>query len=649
MKHRADIDGLRAIAVLAVVFFHTRLLPVPGGYAGVDVFFVISGYLITGLILQDIAKGRFSIASFYERRARRILPALFSVLLFSFLAAYRLLLPNEDKNFGLSLLATVFFSSNMLFARQAGYFDGPSEMKPLLHTWSLAVEEQFYIFYPMVLLLASRFFRKRYAVVIASVFVLSLAMSIRRLAAQPAATFYLAPARAWELMLGGLLAMEVFPRWANRVWYNLLAIAGLAFIGYSLFAFSASTPFPGANALFPCVGAALLIYSGTPDAAGNRSGSFVAKVLSFRPLVFVGLISYSLYLWHWVLLVFAKYRVSAALTWFQSAAIIAVSFAVAVVSWRFIETPFRGFRGVGTRTGIFAGAAAAMLVLAVLGGLAYGSNGMPRRFQGPMRVYAEGGNDIWKRRAECTNRICAAGAVGQGDPFILWGDSHAGALAPVVEKVARERNRDGYIAFRPACAPLVGLKRYDQLFENCAAFANQVLDAIEAHHVRDVWLHGRWALYAEGERYKQEPGGPALLTPSGRVADNLAEFDRLLRSTLEQLHGLGANVTIIAAVPEPGFDVPTVLARAAGSGSAMPPGPANAEFEQRQQRALAVLRAAAAAYSVPLVYPDPLLCDPMTCMVAKDGYPLYSDEHHLSVHGAMLLAPMVEKLLPPTE
>ncbi len=307
MKHRSDIDGLRAIAVIPVVLFHAGVRHVAGGFIGVDVFFVISGYLITTILLEDIRRDRFSIAAFYQRRARRILPALFAVLLFASLAAYKLLLPNDAYEYGRSLLATLGFISNIAFSRQMGYFDAPAEMKPLLHTWSLAVEEQFYILYPLFLFLVTRYFRKRYAVAIGSVLALSLAYSIGRSDTQAATSFYLPTTRAWELLIGGLLAIQSLPKLRHQLSANLLGFFGLGLISYSVFAFSAATPFPGYHALFPCVGAALIIYS------GMAVEPLVGRVLSAKPLVFVGLISYSLYLWHWISLLFSPSIISVAL------------------------------------------------------------------------------------------------------------------------------------------------------------------------------------------------------------------------------------------------------------------------------------------------------------------------------------------------
>jgi peptidoglycan/LPS O-acetylase OafA/YrhL len=640
MRHRLDIDGLRAIAVIPVVLYHAHLLRMPGGFVGVDIFFVISGYLITGLILNALEKGRFSIVDFYERRARRILPALFVVLVVTSVAAYLFLLPHNLRDYGRSLIATLFFFSNILFSRQSGYFDAPSEMKPLLHTWSLAVEEQFYIVYPLFLFLIARYFRKRYFLAVAAAFVLSFALSVRQLHTDSVAAFYLAPPRAWELMMGGVLALRVLPELKNRLAANILGLTGLVLIFYSVFVFSAETPFPGYNALFPSVGAALIIFS------GSGQESWAGRLLSTKPLVFVGLISYSLYLWHWVLLVFARYYLIRPLTRMEAAVVIAAAFIAASLSWRFVETPVRR-RSFASGPWIFAGAALASLPLAAFGGLAFVKHGFPARYDGQVRKLVDGADDIWKRRDECLGKVCRVGAAAVPASFILWGDSHAGATAPALEQFAAANQLAGFVAYQGACAPLLHLKRYDQDFD-CEKFNQMVFDYIQTHPVATILLEGRWALYAEGKRYKEEAGGPALLTKGRRPEEDYAAFEELVPATLEQMQKLGAKVIIIASTPEVGIDVPTASARQLLSGTSVPLAPTYSDFLDRQRRAFQVLGEAATRYSAQLAYPHQLLCDHTNCLVVKDGRPLYSDDNHLSTHGATVLTPIFEDALLPS-
>lgn len=637
MKHRPDIDGLRAIAVIPVVLFHAGVLYFGGGYIGVDVFFVISGFLITGILLEDIRKERFSIASFYERRARRILPALFIVLLFASIGAYWLLMPNEARDFGRSLIATLFFVSNIAFSREMGYFDGPAALKPLLHTWSLAVEEQFYILYPLFLFLVTRFFRKKYATAISSVLVVSFAYSVWRVHTEPSTSFYLATTRAWELLIGGLLAIQSIPKLRQRLAANLLGIAGLGFIAYGVFAFSAATPFPGWHAIFPCLGAALIIYS------GMEVPTIVGKVLSLKPMVFVGLISYSLYLWHWVIIVYTKQYLGHSLTGRDSLAVIAVSFAFATLAWKYVENPFRGRGAIGTRTSIFAGAAAVAMLFAAFGLAALKTHGFPSRLPSEARVLIDGREDFWNRRDACDHKICRVGVSGTPESFILWGDSHAGALAPMFERLALSNNIAGAVAFHSGCAPLLQLKRYGAGALDCTPFGDSVIDYIKSHNIRTVFLHGRWGLYAESRR--QEEGLPLYLTPDLRAEENYPAFSELVDSTLRQLHAMDLNVVIVASVPEVGTDVPTALARDEMAGKPLDIFLQRDDFMKRQGRAFEALRDAAEKYSAQIVYPHQLLCANSECSVLEGHNPLYCDNDHLSVHGAMYLMPMFENLV----
>lgn len=637
MKHRPDIDGLRAIAVVPVVLFHAGVRRVAGGYIGVDVFFVISGFLITGILLEDIRQGQFSIAKFYERRARRILPALFIVLLFATIAAYALLLPDDTYYYGRSVLWTLGFSSNIFFSHMMGYFDGPAELMPLLHTWSLAVEEQFYIVYPLFLFAVTRYFRRKYAAAIGSVLAVSLAYSIWRVHAEPTTGFYLATTRAWELLIGGVLAIQNLPKLQNKLVANLLGVLGLGLIGYGVFAFSAATPFPGVNALYPCVGAALIIYS------GMTSQTVVARLLSLKPMVFIGLISYSLYLWHWVIIVYAKHYLGHALSRWDKLAVITAAFVLSSLAWKFVENPFRGRNAIGTRAWIFSGAAAIAMVFAVFGARAIATDGFPSRFNGEARAMINGRDDFWKRRDACDHKICRVGAADAPETFILWGDSHAGALAPAFENLAQSDNLAGAIAFHAGCAPLLDLKRYGAGAEDCTGYGNSVLDYIKSHHIKNVFLHGRWGLYVEAVR--QEPGVPLLLSPDLKPEENYAVFGQLVNTTLKQLRDLDLNVVIIASVPEAGTNVPETLARDAIAGRPVVLDVPREQFMKRQERAFQLLRNGAEEYSAKIVYPHEALCATSECSVLEQQWPLYSDGDHLSVHGALYLTPMFQGLL----
>ena len=355
MQYRREIDGLRAVAVIPVVLFHAGFGIFGGGYVGVDVFFVISGYLITSILIAELERGDFSIIRFYERRARRILPALFFVMLVCVPFAWIWMAPSQLEDFGRSLVAVSLFASNILFWRESDYFAPAAEEKPLLHTWSLAVEEQYYMFFPLLLLLAWRFGRSRVFYLIAAIAAASLLLCEWGWREVPVATFYLAPTRAWELLAGSLCAFLQFGK--EQKHDDLLAALGLGLIVFAIFVFDAATPFPSLYALVPVGGTALIILF-----AAN--GTWTARLLSNRSLVGIGLISYSLYLWHQPLFAFARiysvHKPSQALM----LCLALLSLVLSYLTWQYIEKPFRRKqrRSLPAASSMLTASAAAMIL-----------------------------------------------------------------------------------------------------------------------------------------------------------------------------------------------------------------------------------------------------------------------------------------------
>jgi peptidoglycan/LPS O-acetylase OafA/YrhL len=387
LKYRPDIDGLRCVAVLSVLAFHLSPNRLPGGFVGVDVFFVISGYLISAIVFSEIAASRFSVIGFYERRIRRIFPALFATLIGVSAVLSFLLLPAEFVTYAKSVVAATLSSSNFYFWQHSGYFDSPTS-NPLLHTWSLAVEEQFYILFPIFLVITRRFFPDRLKLAVVVLFFASLVSSEITLHYDAVTAFYMPYTRAWELLLGTIVSVGYFPRLRNAVLRNAATILGIAMIGYSTLRFTPQTPFPGFYALIPCVGSALII------GAGEVGSSVVSKVLSLRPIVFVGLISYSLYLWHWPIIVLNDLGFSVNLSgvvpnkWAlvllsptgKKALEILLSFALATLSWRFVERPFRAYPRRIDRRPLFALSAAVASVLILFSGAVIYARGFQGRF-----------------------------------------------------------------------------------------------------------------------------------------------------------------------------------------------------------------------------------------------------------------------------
>ncbi|HTV77157.1 MAG TPA: acyltransferase, partial [Steroidobacteraceae bacterium] len=360
-----------------MVAYHVGLHAIPGGFIGVDIFFVISGFLITQVLLQDIHGDRFSLVRFYERRIRRILPALLAILLVTFVVCARYSLPREFIDYSKSLIAAAASVSNIYFWQSGGYFAAPALTKPLLHTWSLAVEEQFYIFWPLMLWFGLRLFRRHLLGFTIAIIVLSLAVSAVGAFTHPEATFYLVHTRAWELLLGAVLPLGAFARPIGAVGRNALAVAGLAIIVVSVLLITSDMPFPGLLALPPCVGAFLIIL-------GGRDGeTYAGRLLAWKPIAFIGIISYSLYLWHWPLTVFQRnyaLLMTGGSDRTQKLVIIAWSLALAALSWRFIEQPFRTGSWRPSRPALFRYAAAATSLVIALGAIAWGAGGFPSRY-----------------------------------------------------------------------------------------------------------------------------------------------------------------------------------------------------------------------------------------------------------------------------
>ena len=463
-KYRADVDGLRCVAVLSVLAFHLSPSRVSGGFVGVDVFFVISGYLISSIIVSEINAGTFSILSFYDRRIRRIFPALFAMLIALCVAAWFLFLPAEFVAFARSLAAAVTSTSNFYFWAHSGYFDSPLS-RPLLHTWSLAVEEQFYISFPLLLLAASRIFPGRIKAVVLTLFFVSLGLSAWVVTRNETTAFYMPYTRAWELLLGTILSLGVWPRMRTALLRNLATVIGIGMIGWSVLKYTPRTVFPGFSALLPCIGTALII------GAGEQGPSYVSGLLSWRPVVFIGLISYSLYLWHWPIIVLSQfgllinlssivpsgwaYLLSSQTT--NKLLVILLSFAAAILSWRFVERPFRAHPTRIERRGLFAlsGAVAFGLILCAVAVVQYAgfkSRFPPRAVQIASLLSGGGAGGVatlgqWgkcsiteaNRATVFTNPACDELGPGKGG-FLLLGDSHAAALWPGLKLASADRN-----------------------------------------------------------------------------------------------------------------------------------------------------------------------------------------------------------------
>lgn len=564
--YRPDIDGLRAVAVLLVLMFHLGL-GAPGGYIGVDVFFVISGFLITGIIKREIEQGEFTFAGFYARRARRILPALLAVLLFSSVAALFILLPSDLVRYAKSVVAALLSVSNFWFWSQGGYFGATSALAPLLHTWSLAVEEQFYILLPIALLLLYRWTPRWVGRLLLAGCVGTFAASAWFVATRTPEVFYFSPFRAWELLLGSLLALYQLPVVAHNLHRQLISAVGLLLVVVPAFVYNAETVFPGPAAALPCIGAALLIWIGT------SGESAVINLLKNRALVFVGLISYSLYLWHWPLLVFVKHHVGESVGLEGRIGIGLASLVLATLSWRFIETPFRSRARTTTRQGlVFSGASMALLCSMVIAVVI--SHGLQGRYN-PQVVALDLARTREVVRSECidlrvplsANTVCRIGA--QGNPTVLvWGDSYSHAMLPAFDNAFKRMGVAAWFAAESGCPPLPAARVSFQGRDNwrCREFNDKVVNFISAQSgLNQVVVAAAWDGYAD------ESSGYKLRV--GSAADSATSLKQGIEASAQQLQANGAtrDLIVVGQVPTYGWSVPHKMLLRDLKGEPIPP------------------------------------------------------------------------------
>lgn len=631
---RGDIDGLRAVAVLSVLLAHAGVPFLEGGFVGVDVFFVISGYLITGILVRELDKGRFSLPGFYERRIRRILPALYAMAAVTSTVSWVFLMPVDYKEYGESLAGVAIFASNFYFDVKSGYFDASSEFRPLLHTWSLGVEEQFYIVFPLLLAALYRVGQRRHILpLLACLWLLSLWSN--GLAGRNG-SFYLPWFRAWELLTGSLIAIALPGRGLRLppVWRQGLGVAGLALIIWPVLSYSAQTDFPGLAALPPVLGAALLIKLGE----GLNGATWVHRLLCLRPVVHVGRISYSLYLWHWPPLVFLRYLSPEPLSIGQELLAVCAAFLLAELSWRLVEQPFRRPGFLRRRT-VLAGGMAVCVAAFAFGVSARVWQGMPGRLPPEVRTISSVGLDINPNRNRCSTRFfrqqdtaapCIGGAEGVTPHFALVGDSFADAMAPGVMVAGRDLGLAGYEITAGGCYPLLGTHGAGH---QCGDYFGKVATFLEAHdEITHVILIARWSSAFEASRYglnrasglyimDAEHPEPSLENTREAVRDGLARF----------IEALGRKrIQIVAFIPEQMTDVPRAMGVARLLGREANIAVPRRIYDERQENARRALSELAETYGLDLLDMGTVMCSRDICPASRDGQPLYVDDNHVS-------------------
>ena len=640
--YRPAIDGLRAIAVTSVLLFHADIAAAPGGFVGVDIFFVISGYLIMTTLAADIRARRFSVLAFYERRVRRIFPALFVASAFATLAAGLLFPPADFARFGQTLVAMALFSSNLLFcadAVPAGYFADTSANQVLLHTWSLAVEEQFYIFLPIGLALLRRRPERTTVWWLAAITAASLALSVWMVRAWPTGAFYLVLPRAWELLIGSLLALGIAPR-ISGLWREIEAAAGLALVLAPILLYGRDTPFPGAAALPPCLGAWLIIH------ATNAGPTLVGRLLATRPFVGVGLISYSLYLWHWPIVVFVKALNMGKLNAQTTIAIVVSSFVAGALSWRFVERPFRGRRAWLRRRGVLGGGALAGGLAIATGLVVAATAGLPQRFDARTLALVranvaretdnpDGSCENFRKdvRAASDITLCPIGAD-RPRKILFWGDSLVGGLQPLVARLDREGalgGRGAIFTVSAGCTPSLSLNQ-NKAGYYCDAFSRAAFERAQAADVDTVFIgFSTWWATVDGGLCEVGPNGCTPLDRQATQARVLAE----LRTIATRLRARGKSVVLSLPSPIYTLSIPQMQIDEAMLGRSYnglrKVGLARKLGRNDYGDIRASIGDIAAAIGAEVFDPLASLCDGARCIYQRGGVSIYSDTIHVAV------------------
>lgn len=568
MNYRLDLDGLRAVAVALVILFHFEIAGFTGGFVGVDVFFTLSGYLIGSLVVGQLEQKKFSFVNFYMRRFRRLFPVYFFVIFVTALFAYGLLLPVDFKDFGQSVIASVLYVSNILFFIESGYFDSASHLKPLLHTWSLSVEEQFYVFFPLIAWLCFRIKRSLLLPVLGFLTLASFVGAVIYIHYDINAAFYLYPFRAWELFIGVLLAMGILPAVRSATGANILSVLGAAMIAASSYFYTNATLFPGVSALLPCIGTLLLIHAGSKP----FSGVPVLALLSTSPAVFLGKISYSLYLWHWPVFVLYSYITPEPLSGLQTLLLVMVTVLLSVLSWYFIETPIREARRpvYKKHSAVFGGVVVASLLCVVFGFQVHRSNGMPDRLDPETAKLAAVAEDFIGWGANCFEQNnphiqgvqhCSAGDPYNGEDYILvWGDSHAAAVQKGLSTLLEEHGENALILWEGGCPPVLEILKEENGYgeadtARCAAqthYAREIM-ARDADKIKAVMLIGRWSYYTQGVGYGVDDYNHIKVWPQAgeySAQNQGAALIEGLAQTRDYISGLGLSLFFMEQFPE---------------------------------------------------------------------------------------------------
>lgn len=609
MEYRKEVDGLRALAVLPVILFHAGFDSFSGGFIGVDIFFVISGYLITSILLRNIDNKNFSIIEFYERRARRILPALFFVMLVCLPLSWKYLFPADMQSFSQSLIAVGLFFSNFLFWHQSGYFDTASDLKPLLHTWSLSVEEQFYIILPILILLTWKVNRKSISYVIVFLFLLSFGYSQWASVNAPASAFFLLPSRAWELLAGSLVAIYLYKKGSKT--FSLFTsqiggCVGLILIFLSILLFNKETNFPGANALLPVAGASMVIIFA-------NSENIIGKVLGNKIFVFIGLLSYSAYLWHQPIFAFARHAAREEPEKWVFVLLIGLVMVLAFGTWRFIERPFRLPSSLG-RLKIFSLSFIFIAFFVVLGSLGHSHKGFESRFERVLEGdvgYKKYVDELAVTGEPCHGLEFSCRKSMEGEPdVVIVGDSHAEHLFIGLANSLRSQNVAVYYGNG---VPYLDDKNFIKIF-----------DALN-----------------NGRRQK------VLITfyYFGRLKGKNENFYLKLADVISFLQKNNKEVILLADVPKFKYEAEQCIYESFEEGRIATCDLSKEDINKQYNDYDRLLKKLSSDFDIQLIDAKEPFYNGEFYRFVKDGFILYRDKHHLNIPGSHFVADYISELI----
>jgi peptidoglycan/LPS O-acetylase OafA/YrhL len=635
MEYRREIDGLRAVAVLPVILYHSGSQIFKGGYLGVDIFFVISGFLITSILANDLANNKYSILKFYERRARRILPALFTVLLFTSALAFLTLGPEDLKSYSQSLVSVNVFASNIYFYLTSGYFATDSEEIPLLHTWSLAVEEQFYVFFPILLSLIW-FSRKSLISVLTILSIASFITCLVLIKTDPSANFYLLPSRAWELFLGALVALNYEKLVSIKLNIRqILSLIGLVLLLLSLTLLHKNLDHPGFPTLIPVTGTLLIIAFG--------HGTIIERLLSVRPLVFIGLISYSLYLWHQP--IFAILRIKTLESPTDLSFLLAIIFSIiaAWLSYRFIEGPFRKKQFLNQKL-IFIMSILGLLFFIGIGIAGHIFKGWPNRFKVDFDFNSIAYSpERYKCHANSINGIipvtaCIFNSQLKQKRWAVLGDSHGVELSYALGNKLKDISAVQQLTYS-GCPPALEFKTQ---VTGCHEWMGDAINYLsENEQVSHVLLAFRHTSYLN--KLNNEFDFPRKVLSDNKSLSNEqlhAIYWQSFESMIKRLKDSGKQITILFPVPEPlghitKLTTPSTIFNDTFDQTRLTL--SRMRFEHLAKYSNEKLDNLVQKYSLSAIRPHEQLCDSSFCYSVIDNKAIYFDNNHLSNFGASLI------------